>query len=41
MTAVCAQFAPDPARVPHVVVHLLPLNAYEDLVGSGQRGEAA
>jgi hypothetical protein len=41
MTAICAHFAPDPARVPHVVVHLVPLNAYEDLVGSGQRGEAA
>src|SRR5512144_3068566 len=41
MTAVCSHFAPDPARVPHVVVHLVPLDAYEDLVGSGQRGEAA
>jgi hypothetical protein len=41
MTAVCAHFAPDPARVPHVVVNLVPLNAYEDLLGSGQRGEAA
>ncbi len=41
MTAVAAHFAPDPARLPHVVVHLVPLNTYEDLVGSGQRGEAA
>ena len=41
MTAVCAHFAPDPSRVPHVVVHLVPLDAYEELVGSGQRGEAA
>jgi hypothetical protein len=41
MTAIRARFAPDPACVPHVVVHLVPLNAYEDLVGSGPRGEAA
>lgn len=41
MTAIATRFAPDPARVPHVVVHLVPLNLYEDLVGSGQRGEEA
>jgi len=41
ITALCAHFAPDPARVPHVVVHLVPLDAYEELVGSGQRGQAA
>jgi hypothetical protein len=41
MTAIATHFAPDPARVPHVVVHLVPLNLYEDLVGSGQRGEEA
>lgn len=41
MTAIATHFAPDPARVPHVVVHLVPLNLYEDLVGSGQRGEKA
>ena len=41
MSAIATRFAPDPARVPHVVVHLVPLNLYEDLVGSGQRGEEA
>jgi hypothetical protein len=41
MTTIATPFAPDPARVPHVVVHLVPLNLYEDLVGSGQRGEKA
>lgn len=41
ITALCAHFAPDPARVPHVVVHLVPLDAYEELVGTGQRGQAA
>jgi hypothetical protein len=41
MSAIATHFAPDPARVPHVVVHLVPLNLYEDLVGSGQRGEEA
>lgn len=41
ITAVGAHFAPDPARVPQVVVHLVPLHAYEDLVGSNHSGEAA
>jgi hypothetical protein len=41
MTAIATRFAPDPARVPHVVVHLVPLNLYEDLVGSGPRGDEA
>ena len=41
MTAICAHFAPDPARLPHVVVHLVPLTAYEDLLGSGYRGATA
>ena len=41
ITVLCAHFAPDPARVPHVVVHLVPLDAYEELVGTGQRGQAA
>jgi hypothetical protein len=36
-----AQFAPDPARVPHVVVHLVPLATYECLLGSAETGEAA
>jgi len=41
MAAICAHFAPDPTRVPNVVVHLVPLTAYEDLVGSGPRGATA
>ena len=41
MSAVRAHFAADPARLPHVVVHLVPLTAYEDLLGSGYRGAAA
>ena len=32
MSAVCAHFAPDPARLPHVVV-LTVLTTYEDLLG--------
>jgi hypothetical protein len=36
-----ACFAPDPARVPHVVVHLAPLVSYECLLGAGQIGDAA
>ena len=37
MSAVCAHFAPDPARLPHVVVHLVPLTTYEDLLGLAMR----
>jgi hypothetical protein len=33
MAALRARFAPDPARLPNVVVHLTPLNAYEALLG--------
>jgi hypothetical protein len=33
MAALRARFAPDPARLPEVVVHLTPLNAYEALLG--------
>jgi len=29
-----ARFAPDPAALPEIVVHLMPLTAYEDLLGS-------
>jgi hypothetical protein len=36
-----ACFAPDPARVPHVVVHLAPLESYECLLRAGQIGDAA
>lgn len=33
MAALRARFAPDPARVPEVVVNLVPLQAYEALIG--------
>lgn len=36
-----AHFAPDPGRVPHVVVRLVPLEAYECLVGAAEMGDAA
>jgi hypothetical protein len=39
-----AQFAPDPAKLPNVVIRLVPLNAYEALIGAGftaQAGDAA
>jgi hypothetical protein len=36
-----AHFAPDPACVPHVVVQLAPLAAYECLLGADQIGGAA
>ena len=36
-----AHFAPDPGRVPHVVVRLVPLDAYECLVGAAEMGDAA
>jgi len=37
-----ARFAPDPARLPEVVVHLTPLAAYEELLGNTTLdGEAA
>jgi hypothetical protein len=35
-----AHFAPDPASVPNVVVHLAPLAAYECLLGADQIGDA-
>ena len=41
MGALRARFAPDPARLPKVVVHLAPLQAYEALIGTGPTGEAA
>ena len=40
IAALRAHFAPDPAAVPDVVVHLTPLIAYDALLGGG-RGEAA
>jgi transposase InsO family protein len=36
-----AHFAPGPGRVPHVVVRLVPLDAYECLVGAAEMGDAA
>jgi len=41
MTALRARFAPDPARLPSVVVRLAPLNAYEVLLGASLTGDAA
>lgn len=41
MTALRARFAPDPARLPNVVVRLAPLNAYEALLGASLTGDAA
>ena len=40
LTVLRARFAPDPASLPEVVVHLTPLIAYEALLGA-YRGEAA
>ncbi len=36
-----AHFAPDPAHVPNVVVHLAPLAIYECLIGAAEIGGAA
>jgi hypothetical protein len=33
MAALRELFAPDPSRLPNVVVHLAPLDAYEGLIG--------
>jgi hypothetical protein len=35
MDALRARFAPDPERLPNVVVHLATLDAYETLIGAG------
>ena len=40
LAALRARFAPDPATLPDVIVHLTPLIAYDALLGAG-RGEAA
>jgi transposase InsO family protein len=40
MTALRERFAPDPAALPEIVVHLTPLIAYEALLGN-DRGQAA
>lgn len=41
MAALRTRFAPDPDRLPNVVVSLAPLNAYEALLGASLMGDAA
>ena len=42
MAALRAHFAPDPAALPNVEIHLAPLNVYEALIGAGlTTGDAA
>jgi transposase InsO family protein len=42
MAALRAHFAPDPAALPNVEIHLVPLNVYEALIGAGlTTGDAA
>lgn len=41
MDALRERFAPDPSRLPNVVVRLAPLNAYEALIGGSLTGDAA
>ena len=41
LPALRQHFAPDPARLPSVVVQLLPLQAYEGLSDNAQMGDAA
>ena len=40
MAALRTRFAPDPAQLPDVVVHLAPLDVYEALIGTGLTGDA-
>jgi hypothetical protein len=40
IAALHERFAPDPAALPDVIVHLTPLSAYEELL-DGQMGDAA
>jgi hypothetical protein len=40
MAALRERFAPDPAALPEIVIHLTPLVAYEALLG-GDRADAA
>jgi len=37
IAAIRARFAPDPAELPNIVVHLAPLDAYEALIGVSRR----
>jgi hypothetical protein len=41
MAALHQRFAPDPARLPNVVVHLVPLQVYESLISKDLMGDAA
>jgi hypothetical protein len=41
LPALQLRFAPDPARLPSVVVHLVPLKAYEGLLDNASTGDAA
>lgn len=41
MAALRARFAPDPIRIPQVSVHLVPLSAYEGLLGTAHTGGGA
>ena len=42
IVALRAHFAPDPAALPNVEIHLEPLNVYEALIGAGlATGDAA
>ncbi|RWD45715.1 MAG: IS21 family transposase [Mesorhizobium sp.] len=41
MAALRERFAPDPSRLPNVVVRLAPLNAYEALIGASLKGDTA
>lgn len=41
VTSLQQHFAPDPTRLPHVVVQLVPLAAYEGLLDSARKGDAA
>ncbi len=41
ITALRARFAPDPARLPQIIVTLAPLDAYEALLGTSVTGDAA
>jgi hypothetical protein len=41
VAALQQRFAPDPAALPNVVVHLAPLAAYEGLIDNARTGDAA
>jgi len=41
MAVLRERFAPDPSRLPNIVVRLAPLNTYEALIGASLTGDAA